>query len=87
MYLRRGTAEKTGPEEISSVIFCSGCVESSERLNGDEESAIGILYEAGKWIPIFFRCATAHIGPGPLNCRGFTMKLIQAALDRTPLDE
>jgi hypothetical protein len=45
---------KKGPEEIWSVIFCSGCVESSGRLNRDEESAIDIWYERGKWIPTFF---------------------------------
>ena len=59
---RRGTAEKMGPEEIWSVIFCSGCVESSGRLNGDEESAIDIWYEGGKWIPAIFIMQQSIIG-------------------------
>jgi hypothetical protein len=83
----RESGKKTGPEEIWSVIFCSGCVESSGCLNGDKGSAIDIWYEVGKWIKLFFYRATAHNGPGPPHCRGFTMTLIHAALGRTPLDE
>jgi len=49
-----GERKETGSEEIWSVIFCSGCVESSGRLNGDEGSAIDIWYEVGKWVKLFF---------------------------------
>jgi hypothetical protein len=34
-----------------------------------------------------YYCARASNGPGPPNCRGFTMTFIHAALSRTPLDE
>jgi len=50
MQWRRGRAEKTGPEKVWSIIFCSGCVESSGRLNGNEKIAADIWYKAEKWI-------------------------------------
>jgi hypothetical protein len=34
-----------------------------------------------------FHGATAHRGPGPPHCRGFTIALRHTALGRTPLDE
>jgi hypothetical protein len=35
----------------------------------------------------YFHSATAHSGPGPLHCRGFTITLRHATLGRTPLDK